>query len=183
MFNLLIPPFLGMLYRIRGGYLPTGSTTLARALWTLGLYGAFLLIFPFVWWHAPIMLFLIFATHAWFGHGQWMDVGRNNVKVDLKGPNFAIQWVVDKFVKSGTKLSDMLCMGILGGFRHIWALPMAFLDPCIIIYMVGGLFHGVVYELGWRIPSTIKGFKRGPELAEVLIGLLHGVLLVIVGVL
>jgi len=150
---VLFLPLLGaLLFRVRGGLFRLPSTTLGRAVWSVGM------TVPIVgvtlnWW-LLLLAPLLFAgcVLPWW---KSIDMGRNEgsywVDVAFQTAR-GVCWV----------LPAVALMGWQYGF--IAAAPL----------LIAGLLCAPAYELGWRTPSTIPGLTRGSEVGEVYFGFLIG---------
>lgn len=144
-FALLLIPLGAVLFRIRGGWLSLPSTTLGRAVWSVGMT----LIPAAITWRLVVLapaLFLGCVLPWW----QSIDMGRNE----------------------GTLARDAVFHTLRGA---LWVLPASAagwwaLGPWTLLVMIPGLLCAGWYELGWRTPSSVKHFTRGSELGEVYFG-------------
>ena len=139
--------------RIRGGLFPTGSTTIARAIYSAALTGAALVSTGPDWWLAFLFpAFWLGAILPWF---DAIDLGRNDGSF---WPDFAI-------LAARGPAWTAPAAGVLYGLDH---------DHWWIV-LIAGLACPVAYALGWTIRSTRRGAHTGPELAEWIFGAVIGV--------
>ena len=183
MIELAIPAFLGFLARVKGGLFKLKKTTYGRLAWTTGLYLASLLFVPFIWQVAILQLGLIYAGISFVGHGIFMTMGRTPNQTKPLAKSGIVAKFLGKIFKPGTVKGDIVGMGVIGLIRHLWIVPTIFVANAAVVYLLGGLLYGFVYYLAWMIPSKIKGAKQGTELAEILVGVLNGLLLIVVALL
>lgn len=130
-------------FRIRGGLIPLGSSTAARLVFALAM------TYPVIYdWRLAALApaWYLGSVLAWY---KSIDMGRiegtwlwDASKISLRG----ITWTI-------------LPVGVFYFFGYeAWSLVLA------------GFLCPLAYELGWRIPSKIKGLRQGPELSEVIFG-------------
>jgi hypothetical protein len=156
--SLLTASALGIGFRMRGGLwgdkIGWGATTARIVAWAIPVALVTWAWYQFAWYFALATGVLAFAgaTIGWFGgidmgrmHGTWIR-------------DFTVMTLVG-FVKM---LGVALMIG-LAGF-HTGAVAVS----------IAGALCGVMYELGWRTPSTRPGFQTGPELGELYFGALVG---------
>lgn len=124
-----------ILYRIRGGWLPTGSTQLARVIWCIptgALVGA-LTGDVLVGGLTALAAFLALMTP----HGRWFDIANMDGRL-------------------GDDLTAMAALGLL----RMWILlaPAAVLmdEPWLFAAAGLGLLHAPVYWLGWKLPVPTR---------------------------
>lgn len=119
------------LYRVRGGFLPTGSTQIARAIWCVptGAFTWFLSGSPL--WGAAA------ALTAWAGLFVPNDPWQR-----METPAHALQ---AGFI--GAARLVLLCAPLLA-LTHPWLLV-----PCAAI----GTTNAFVYWLGWKLPERALG--------------------------
>lgn len=147
MWQLTLIPVAGLLNRVRGGYLPTGSTQLARAIFALGM-GAMLAF-------AHLNPWLLLSTPLWFA-GEFMPNG------DYLGMTSVWQFLEATSVGIANVFLPALLVGWLG--NHIGAG----------VLVGAGALKGGCYLVAKYIPSKIQGFQQGAEMAELLFGLVLG---------
>lgn len=148
---LALIPLGAILFRIRGGWLRLPSTTLGRAVWSVGMT-----VLPVAvtlnWW----LLLLAPALFAGCVLPWWKSIDMGRMEGDL--------WV-DAALQTAR--------GVL------WVLPAALLlawlyQLAAVPLVVAGLLCAIAYELGWRTPSDVRHFTKGAELGEVYFGGLIG---------
>lgn len=158
-----------LLNRIRGGWLadiiPGGATT-KRIAFGAGA-GLYAWLAGVAWWQGAILAALVWLGMT-FGWGAYMDMGRNP-RGHLDAPEKPISWLLGRpgrdwslwrrwcFDAAGMTLRGLLLFG-----------PLALVLPWPIV--AGALLMPLCYEIGWRVPSTLPHFTRGPEIAELLFG-------------
>lgn len=144
-YALALIPLGALLFRIRGGWLDLPSTTLGRAVWSVGMT----IIPAAITWRLAVLapaLFLGCVLPWW----KSIDMGRNE----------------------GTLLEDALWHTLRG---FLWVLPAVVAGWWAIgawsslLLIPGGACAGL-YELGWWTPSSVKDFTRGSEMGEVYFG-------------
>lgn len=162
MIALVVPLILlgGILNRIRGGYLPTGSTQLARVIFAIGMT----ILMMLVTW-------LVQPSAAVF----WMLLS-------------APLWLVCEFLPNGDYLGMTSVWQFLEatavGIGNV-LLPTGLLYAMSYFHLYSGLWwvllifgslKGVVYwisndENAWWPLGSVQGFSKGAEMAECLYGL------------
>ena len=162
MIALVLPLILlgGILNRVRGGYLPTGSTQLARVIFAIGMAVLMMLV---TWLVQPsaAVAFMLLSAPLWLAC-EFLPNG------DYLGMTSVGQFVEATAVGVGNVL---LPAGLLYGltylhlFNGIWWVLLVF----------GGL-KGIVYwisndESSWWPLGSVPGFSKGAEMAECLYGL------------
>ncbi|MCM8736020.1 hypothetical protein M5E06_17950 [Azospirillum sp. A1-3] len=126
-----------LLYRIRGGWLPTGSTQLARAVWCLPTG-------VLVWWLS--------------GGGWWTGVAA--AVAAFLGLMIPHNYGQDMGRMTGREWLDGLYMAAVGAARFgLIALPLA--DPSLWWVAVAGAGQALCYWLGWRIPVPAGWLNDG----------------------
>lgn len=141
-------PVGAILFRIRGGLFDLGSTTVGRLIWSVGM--AMLVVIASVDWRAIALAPALFVgcVLPWWGS---IDMGRNE----------------------GSRALDALLQTARG---VLWVIPavgvILWIDGRLgaALVAVSGLLCAPAYELGWRIPSRVRGFAQGAELGEVFFG-------------
>lgn len=147
MWQLTLIPVAGLLNRVRGGFLPTGSTQLARAIFALGM-GAMLAF-------AHLDPWLLLSIPLWFA-GEFMPNG------DYLGMTSWLQFLEATAVGVANVLLPALLAFWLG------------YQVATVALMIAGALKGVCYLVAKYIPSKIPGFQQGAEMAELLFGLVLG---------
>lgn len=125
-----------ILYRIRGGWLPTGSTQLARAIWAVPtgiLVSVLVMTSGANFWPQGILSGVLGAVAAFlglliFGNKSWQNVST------------PAQWAMAAFVGAG-RLALILAP-LAWGMGNWWLIAFAAL---------GGL-QAPLYWIGWRLP-------------------------------
>lgn len=141
---------LGMGFRIRGGLwgdkIGWGATTARIVAWAIPVALVCWAWYAFAWYIAVAVgvMAWVGTTWGWFGA---LDMGRNDHA-----------WLRDFLVMSVVGFARM---AVIAPVLVYVGLPMAALSICI-----AGALCGVLYELGWRTPSTKPGFYQGPEVGE-----------------
>lgn len=133
---ILLAAFLAgaVLYRIRGGWLPTGSTQTARAIWCLpigllvGILTGSILI-------GALTVFTAFAG-LMIPHGNGQDMGRDH---DTEPEDFSLM--------SGIGIARLYLI-LLPSLVFLFGWVM--LIPCL------GIAQGIAYFIGWRLPVKQK---------------------------
>ena len=121
-----------LLYRVRGGWLPTGSTQAARLIWCIPTG---LLVWRQAagapWWTGPAVVAMAFAG-LMIPHGRQFDLGQAN----------------------GRRREDAAHMACIGMVRLLLILsPVALVaGPTALWWVYAGALHGVAYWIGWRLP-------------------------------
>lgn len=163
-------------FRIRGGLfgknIGWGATTARFCAWALPTTATIALwfnssLFDPYWFQYEHLILFFFAT--WLGAiGPWwksLDLGR----------------------REGTWLVDFILHSVRG---TLWTLPIAavfvlygHLDPALIL-LAGGTLCGLVYELGYKLPTPFQinrygGLNQGPELGEFLYGATIGLTIIV----
>lgn len=124
-------------YRVRGGFLGTGSTQLARVMWAVptGLLLGYLSNLEEVMWSSMVLGFAALLTP----HGRWMDMGRYH----------------DGF------LFDAAMMALVGAARFAVTLGLLWLhlDPGYLGWFVAsaGLASAASYSVGLWLPISRSG--------------------------
>lgn len=140
----------GLFYRIRGGFLPTGSTQLARLIWCIPVAAAFTLTFG---WLVGGLTLIVTFLGLMIPHGRDMDMGTSN----------------------GTFSDDfygLMCIGVVRLLMMLTpAIALASISPfwCFL-----GILHPVAYWIGWKLPiprnwvnnpyALVDGFTAWGEL-------------------
>jgi hypothetical protein len=149
MWHLLIPLFTGFLNRFRGGFLPTGSTQLARGIFSAGM-SLVLLLMTGSWIAALAALPMWFVGLVIYGNGDWMGV-----------VNTSQMW-----------------MGTLSGFINVMlivvVLALGGFYGTAFTLLVAGLLKGPLYYVANRTPLQIPNLREGPEVGEALFGVALG---------
>lgn len=170
-YNILICLFIGIiggiLYRIRGGWLPTGSTTLARLIWVIPTSILLSLVVHFTFINFFIVLiFSIIAcwiAYAVIGHSAHMTMGQ--LPPEQWSPadgNFTeiVTFWLPKIMKreNNRVLYDMIGMSFIGFCRGLLiSLPLVYFNPLTLLFAPIGLLHGPVYYLSWKIGPKTEG--------------------------
>lgn len=155
--TVLFMALLGaFLFRVRGGFLPTGSSLLARSLYAGGLTVAAVAC-RFDW--MLLALFPAFLAGALFAWWDSIDLARNEGK-----------WVNDFAVMLGRGMIFTAPAGVV--------LYLLGYSSWVFVF-VAGLTCAPLYELAWRIPSQIPNFRQGPELGEAFFGAAIGAALAV----
>lgn len=141
----------GLLYRVRGGGIgpiKLAGATQARIMFGVSS-GALAALQGLPWPYA-----VGFALATWLGlvegwHGH-MDIGHNE----------------------GETLEDLLGMSMRGVLltAPAGAVLASAIGPWGLIYAFCGSLLGIIYWIGWKIPSAIPEFQQGPPMAEVITG-------------
>lgn len=138
----------GALFRIRGGAFPTGSTAIARLIWSFGMAVlAFLLTFNY-WMFALVPAFFLGCLAPWWNS---IDTGRNE----------------------GSFWQDFLVMMGRGVLWVLFPAVVLGLLEYSAFYVFVGLLCPVCYTIGWWLPNT-KYVKQGTEYGEILFGMVCG---------
>jgi uncharacterized membrane protein YhaH (DUF805 family) len=175
---LVLIPYVGLLYRMRGGLDPVrgwpAGDVAARLLFAVP-FGAILAVaadaanpmgtpWPTLW--LPVALVASTYATQWLPVGRWHDMGR----------------------MGGSEAGDVLAMSLLVGLpRHaIILLPvvgeMALSGrpadgvtlACLGAFVAFGLLHGPAYWLGYRTGGiNHPEIARGPEAGELYVGMVH----------
>jgi hypothetical protein len=152
-------PFIGALgYRSRGGFLPLGSTQLARIVyWGLPVGAAMAYICTM--YGVPAWYGIACGILAWAGccipHAKWM---------------------------ASDKLSDVGMMALIGvAHMLLMILPLVLFHPRVAVFIPLGELEGIAYYLGWRFLAghSLSLFGRafafdGAEWGEALTGFFFG---------
>lgn len=140
-----------MLFRIRGGMFPTGSTFAARLIFAAGM--SMVAMVGSLDWRTVIVAPGAFAACLlpWF---SGIDMGRNE----------------------GAWWRDALVMTARGfGWSVPMAAPLYFVGyPQMWVLAVAGGLCAVCYEIGWRLPTLNKDVPQGTGWGEVLFGAVLG---------
>lgn len=162
LFTMCTMGICGLGNRLRGGLwgdqIGWGATTARIISWAIPVA-----ILSGVWYQLVWYLWIIMGVAAWLGTiagwwGKCIDMGR----------------------RDGTWLHDMCWITLRG---TVWTLPMTVVFvwsgfiPAAILVQLSGTLMGVWYELGWRSPSHTPGFTQGPEVGELLFGMMFGLAL------
>lgn len=75
----------------------------------------------------------------------------------------------------GNAWKDRLMLSVRGLLYSAIPAFLAFPFGFPLWFALVGLLMWPLYELGWKIPSRIKGFERGPELGEAFFGFTLGI--------
>jgi len=129
-----------LLYRIRGGWLPTGRTQLARMIWCVPTGALVWWLLPGgPWWAGPAVALAAFAGLL-IAHGRRFDLGRANGR-------------------RGEDAAHMACIGIA---RLLLILsPVALVGgPAALWWAYGGVLHAVAYWIGWCLPTRRDWARR-----------------------
>jgi hypothetical protein len=169
--SVIVAAIGAFLYRLRGGLIPTGSTTLARLLFAvpLGLFAAWMIGVPISPHGAITAAVLIAATMPGLllGHGSYQDLKRMpdtfNELLDKVLPHLGLERGTYEYELMGLALKGIAVTLPLG-------IALSALGHRGAFYAICGFAMPAFYEIGWRIPSRIKGFEQGIELAEALFG-------------
>lgn len=171
--NIAFAAFFGGLFnRIRGGLIPTGSTTIGRFLFAgpIGLFAAYMVDASFGWHGLLLVLLFIGLTFPGLalGHGSYMDLKRMpdtfNELLDKVLPRLGLRQGSYAYEWWGLALKGLCVTAPLG-------IALGFISSDRALYYAAiGLTMPAWYELAWRVPSHIKGLSRGPELGEVFFG-------------
>lgn len=121
-----------MLYRIRGGWLPTGSTQLARAIFCLPTGGLALYLTGGPWWLGLATAFMAFAG-LMIPHTHGQDFGRVD---DDEAEDFA----------------TMASIGMSRLFLILLPAALYARNDAVMLAALAGLLHGACYFVGWRLP-------------------------------
>lgn len=148
MWTLALIPVSGLLNRVRGGFLPTGHTQVARAIFAVGM-GVMLALGQHDWR-------LLTTIPVWF-------VGEFAPNGDYLGMTSVWQFLEATSVGIANVFLPALLMGWLG--YHFAAVAL----------VAAGALKGVCYLVAKFIPSKITNFQQGAEMAELLFGLVLGV--------
>ncbi len=145
----------GFLFRVRGGALPTGSTTIARLIWSVGMAALAVAlsyaggVWAMNWWLLTLVpAFFLGCLCPWWNS---IDMGRNE----------------------GTFWKDFLVMMGRGVLWVLFAAAGLGLLGYSAMYVFAGLLCPVCYTIGWRLPNT-KWIKQGTEYGEILFGMVCG---------
>lgn len=147
-------------YRLRGSAaLSDAGTFIGRLLWSAVAASALTASLA-IWW-------LVATIPFWFlgaivGRQGAIDLGRMN---ESPWRMWSSQWWEDALL--------LLIVGLLTVLGGVFGALFA--DGRWWFLLAAGLSMPLCYEAGWRIPSTIRHIKQGPELAEVIYGAIIGV--------
>lgn len=138
----------GLLFRIRGGGVPTGSTTVARCIWSivmavLGM--ALSLDYKLV---ALAPAYFLGCLCPWWNS---IDMGHNE----------------------GSFWRDFVVMAARGVIWVLFAAVVLGFLGYSPMYVFAGLLCPVCYAIGWKLPNT-QILKQGTEYGEVLFGAVCG---------
>lgn len=133
---ILLAAFLAgaVLYRIRGGWLPTGSTQTARAIWCVpigilvGVLTGSVLI-------GALTVFTAFAG-LMIPHGNGQDMGRDH---DTEAEDFSLMSGIGI-----ARLYLILLPSLVSMFGWVMLIPSL------------GIAQGIAYFVGWRLPVRSK---------------------------
>lgn len=148
-------------FRMRGGLwgniIGWGATTARLLAWALPVA-----LLSWYWYQLDLWLVPAVFVATWLGTllPWWgsIDMGRNE----------------------GTWIRDLL---VITGRGVLWTLAVALVFlyagfvSTALSTLVAGAMMGIWYEIGWRIPSTVPGFSKGPELGEAIFGFVFGLAL------
>lgn len=140
-------------FRIRGGLLgdygSSVGTTVSRIIYSVGL-AVVITLLSGNWWLGLLApaLFLGCVLPWW----QSIDMARDKGK-----------WSTDFVLQSARGLLFTLPAGAV-----LWWLGYEWWPGLV------GLSAGFLYEIGWRIPSKVKGLERGSPIGEALLGAVIG---------
>lgn len=152
--SLVTAGALGIGFRMRGGLwgenIGWGATTARICAWAIPVALATWAWYQFAWPYLLITGLLAFAgsTISWFGS---IDMGR------MQGT-----WTRDFLIMTAVGFARMIGVAALLAYTGFWSGAIA--------VAVAGAMCGVMYELGWRTPSTLAGFGQGPEVGELYFG-------------
>jgi hypothetical protein len=159
----------GLLFRFRGGLIPVGSTTLARAIWAIGMAaGAAALLLN---WKLLAIAPCFFAG-VLMGWGSYTDLGRMT-KTDNETLRPVVTWL-DSLIDDKRDDFSYDCIGLVVRGFILTAPVGAYLqfsgDKQGWMYCFAGVLMACSYIIGWAVPSRIKGFQQGTEVGEVVFG-------------
>jgi hypothetical protein len=143
-----------ILFRIRGGLLGDYGirgvgTTASRLIYAIVLAGALAILGGNYWLGLLAPAFFIGCALPWW---QSIDMGRDK----------------------GNRAKDFILQSARGAIFTIpagavlWGLDLPWWPG------LAGLSAGVLYEIGWRIPSKVRGLERGSPIGEALLGAVIG---------
>lgn len=176
-------PLGALLYRMRGGlggdwikahvYSGWGATC-GRLLWITPT--ASLLSVGAPWW-VFLGLFPLLWIGVALGWGSYMDLGRN-----AYGYSDAPELPLDPLLQvlfgrpepawTARKrwLRDFVGMTLRGGIETMPAGVLLMYCGASPVFALAGFSKGVIYEIGWRLPSRTVGLETGVPLAELMFG-------------
>lgn len=182
------------------GEIIPGGTQVIRILYSIFLTSIIcfstnlLYIFPFV-----CILMVSFFTIL-FGWGSYFDMGRNNLgykdNPEFLPSDISIRLIMGKdwipntdTITKENWLREKSPTGMIRSykwrvFRDLIGMSirgLAITIPIGLIYfyfsgifslyfMISGILMSLIYLISWHIPSSIKHFETGPEIAEIIWG-------------
>lgn len=120
-----------LLYRTHGGFLPTGSTQLARAIWCIPTGVGVALLSGAPWPVAAATVLTAFAG-LMIPHSDGQDLGRSG---GSEAEDFALLSAIGM-----ARLYLILLPSLVAAYGLVMLVPLA------------GLLHGVAYWIGYRLP-------------------------------
>lgn len=144
-----------VLFRVRGGLLGdygilgNGTTGISRIIYAASLAAFIVLLTWNLWLAALAPALFVGCVLPWWGS---IDMARDKGK-----------WFRDFILQSARGLLFTLPAGVV-----LWWLGYEWWPGLV------GLSAGLLYELGWCIPSKVKGLETGSPIGEALLGAVIG---------